>query len=328
MHALTTLLTGWWNEPDSLVWLDPCMQRLAQLLAEPRPLDNHALASALMALAFARLMIRPTDPALHGWVQRLSAIALADLPPAVALAAGTCLLQYHWGIGDSDACERVVLHTRALALRPDLPHAERLWFWFWLMTHQVYRADADTAREAMARAREIAEEAPRAPPALGFVRWDVTLLLHQGRIAEARRLHSQQLEPQRATASRFTQPCIDLEWVRCANEERRVDAAITRGQQAMQVCRSAGHDWLQVVMGLSVCSAQALAGRLADGFAALAPALARAGRAACAGLSAAWRHRCLRAVASAAGRRRGQRALRPTRRSPAQHLSSAAVPRR
>ena len=28
-------------------------------------------------------------------------------------------------------------------LRPDLPPSERLWFWFWLMTHPVYRADAD-----------------------------------------------------------------------------------------------------------------------------------------------------------------------------------------
>lgn len=270
VRALTALLSGWWNEPDSVGWLDPCMQDLARLLDEALPLDTHTLAGALVALAFARLMIRPTDPALHGWVRRLSAIALNELPPAVALSAGTCLLQYHWGIGDSDACERVVLHTRKLASRRDLPPSERVWFWFWLMTHQVYRADADAAREAMGQAREIADEARRAPPFLDFVRWDATLLLQQGCIAEARRLHTQQLEPQRASASRFTQACIDLEWVRCANEEGRFDEAIARGRHAMQVCRSAGHDWLQVVLGLSVSCAQALSGRLTEGFETLA----------------------------------------------------------
>jgi LuxR family transcriptional regulator, maltose regulon positive regulatory protein len=270
VRALTALLSGWWNEPDSVAWLDPCMQRLARLLDDGLPLDAHTVASALVALAFARLMIRPTDPALHGWVHRLAALARDGLPPAVALAAGTCLLQYHWGVGDSDACDRVVLHTRALALRPDLPPGERVWFWFWLMTHQVYRADAESAREAMAQAREVADEARRAPPFLDFVRWDVTLLLQQGCIAEARQLHTQQLEPQRSTASRFTQACIDLEWVRCANEEGRFDEAIARGRQAMQVCSSAGHDWLQVVLGLSVCCAQALSGRLAEGFETLA----------------------------------------------------------
>lgn len=270
VRALTALLSGWWNEPDSVAWLDPCMQRLASLLDDALPLDAHTVAGALVALAFARLMIRPTDPALHGWVRRLAALARDELPPAVALAAGTCLLQYHWGIGDSDACERVVLHTRALASRTDLPPGERVWFWFWLMTHQVYRADAASAREAMAQAREIADEARRAPPFLDFVRWDVTLLLQQGCIAEARQLHTQQLEPKRSTASRFTQACIDLEWVRCANEEGRFDEAIARGRQAMQVCRSAGHDWLQVVLGLSVCCAQALSGRLAEGFETLA----------------------------------------------------------
>ena len=163
-----------------------------------------------------------------------------------------------------------MLRTRALALRPDLPHGERLWFWFWLMTHQVYRADADAARNAMAQAREIGDESRRAPPFLDFVRWDVTLLLQEGRITEARQMHTLLLEPQRATASRFTQACIDLEWVRCANEEGRFEEAIARGQQAMTVCRAAGHDWLQVVLGLSVCCAQALSKRLDDGFETLA----------------------------------------------------------
>ena len=266
VRTLTALLAGWWNEPDNLDWLEPCMQRLAHLLDDPAVADCHTQASALVALAFARLMIRPTDPALHGWVARLSAISQDDLPPAVALAAGTCLLQFHWGMGDSDACDRVVLRTRALAQRPDLPQAERLWFWFWLMTHQVFCADANAARDAMAQARQIADEAHRAPPFLDFVRWDVTLLTQQGSIAEARQMHSQLLEPQRAAASRFTQASIDLEWVRIANEEGRFDEAIVRGRQAMQLCRLAGHDWLQVALGLSVCCAQALSGRLAEGF--------------------------------------------------------------
>jgi ATP/maltotriose-dependent transcriptional regulator MalT len=272
VRAITAMLAGWWNEPEGVRWLEPHTQRLAALLADDDGLGlaPHTLAAGLVVLTLARLMIRPADPGLARLAERVAALPLDELPPALALGAGTCLLQFHWGEGRTDACEAAIRRTRAIAERPDLPPGERMWFWFWLMTHQVYMANPTAARDAMAQARSLEDEARRAPPFLDFVRWDVTLEMQQGRIREARELLSQQLEPQRERASAFTQACIDLEWVRCANEEGRFDEAIARGQRAMQVCAAAGHDWLRVVLGLSVCCAQALGGKVDEGFGTLA----------------------------------------------------------
>lgn len=266
VRATASLLSGWWNAQDGVRWLEPHAQRLAALLDAVGELDLHTQATGLVTLTLARLMIRPNDPALTGFAQRVSALPFDALPPALSLSAGTCLLQFHWGVGDTHACEVAILRTQRVAERVDLPPGERMWFWFWLMTHRVYMADPLAARAAMAQARAIKDESRRAPPFLDFVRWDVTLELQQGHIREARELLTQQLEPHRPQASPFTQACIDLEWVRCANEEGRFDEAAERGRLAMQVCRAAGHDWLQVVIGLSVCCAQALGGRVEAGF--------------------------------------------------------------
>lgn len=263
--SLAALLGSWWNESDNVRWLEPYSARLVTLLDDGAELSLQTRATGLVRLTLARLMIRPSDPALASWAQRLAALPLEDLPATLALAAGTCLLEFHWGVGDTDACEAVVRRTRPFAERADLPPGERMWFWFWLMTHRVYMADAPGAREAMAQARELNDLARRAPPWLDFLRWDVTLELQQGHVREARAKLSRDLEPQLPQASRFTQACIDLEWVRCANEERRYAEAIERGQRAMRVCAAAGHDWLQVVLGLSVCCAQALSGEIDEG---------------------------------------------------------------
>ena len=270
VRSLTALLSGWWNEPDGVRWLAPHVQQLAALLDRPADLALPVVASALVTLTQAQLMIRPTDPGLAQLAQRVADLPLDELPAALALGAGTCLLQFHWGEGRTAACEVAIRRTRAIAERPDLPPGERTWFWFWLMTHQVYMADPEAARDAMAQARLLKDEARRAPPFIDFVRWDVTLEMQQGRIREARELLTCELEPHLAQASRFTQACIDLEWVRCANEEGRFDEAIERGQRALEVCRSAGHDWLRVVLGLSVCCAQALSGRVDAGWRTLA----------------------------------------------------------
>ncbi len=266
VRTTAALLSGWWNAPEGVRWLEPHAQRLAALLDVQAELDLHTLATGLVTLTLARLMIRPNDPALIGFARRVSALPFDELPAALAVAAGTCLLQFHWGVGDTQACEDTILRTQHIAERVHLPPGERMWFWFWLMTHRVYMADRVGARAAMAQARAIKDEARRAPPFLDFVRWDVTLELQQGHIRAAREMLTQELEPQRAQASPFTQACIDLEWVRCANEEGRFDEAAERGRLAMQVCRAAGHDWLQVVIGLSVCCAQALGGRVEAGF--------------------------------------------------------------
>jgi ATP/maltotriose-dependent transcriptional regulator MalT/DNA-binding SARP family transcriptional activator len=266
VHALAALLGAWWSEPSSVVWMEPYTRRLAALLDEDGALDVQTLALGLASLASARLLIRPTDRSLHQHVRRLAELPLDTLPPTLALAAGTCLLQFYWGLGDADACEGVVRRTHAVAERSDLPAAERTWFWFWLMTHRVYQANADGARAAMAQARRIRDQSRRAPPFIDFVRWDVTVEMQRGRIREARRLLDTELEPHRQDASLFTQACIGLEQVRCAVEEHRFELAIEQGRQALAVCRDAGHDWLRVVIGLSVCCAQALSGRVEDGF--------------------------------------------------------------
>jgi ATP/maltotriose-dependent transcriptional regulator MalT/DNA-binding SARP family transcriptional activator len=270
VRALSALLGGWWNEPASVVWMEPYTRRLAALLDAARTLEPETLALGLSSLASARLLIRPTDPSLHGHVRRLAELPMDELPATLALAAGTCLMQFYWGLGDDAACERVVQRTRAIAERADLPSAERMWFWFWLMTHRVYQVDAVGGREAMDQARRIRDESRRAPPFIDFVRWNVTLELQRGCIHEARRLLETELEPHRQDASLFTQACIGLEQVRCAVEERRFERAIERGAQALEVCRASGHDWLRVVIGLSVCCAQALTGRIEDGFRMLA----------------------------------------------------------
>jgi LuxR family transcriptional regulator, maltose regulon positive regulatory protein len=270
VRALAALLGGWWNEPDNLLWLEPLSARLGALLDEDDGLDASSHATGLVALALARLMIRPADPALARWAERLATLSRGDLPPALLLSAGTCLLQFHWGVGDAEACDAVVRRTRALAERADMPPGSRMWFRFWLMTHQVYRADAVAARAAMQQARAIQDEARRAPPFIDYLRWDVTLELQQGHIGDARERLTRELEPQLPQASRFTQASIELEWVRCANEEGRYAEAIERGQRALRLCQDAGHDWLRVVVGLSVCCAQALSGRLNEGFATLA----------------------------------------------------------
>ena len=268
--ALAALLSRWWNEPDNVRWLEPHVYRLAALLDGDNGLDAHTLASGLVALTLARLMIRPGDAGLTRWVRQLSRLPFDELPPALVLAAGTCLLQFHWGVGDTDACEVAVRRTRPLAERADLPASDRMWFWFWLMTHRVYMADAAGARDAMEQARGLKDDARRAPPFIDFMRWDLTLELQQGHIREARQRLTRDLEPRLREVSRFTQACIELEWVRCANEEGRFAEAIERGQRAMELSRAAGHDWLQLVMGLSVCCAQALLGKLDDGFRTLA----------------------------------------------------------
>jgi hypothetical protein len=278
VRATASLMAGWWAERFSLNWLEPHAQRLAGLLERDTDFDLRTRTLGLVSLARARLMMRPSDPALAAYARRLEALPIESLSPELVVGVGTCLINYHWGVGDSEACAAIAHRTRPAAERSDVPMSDRLWFWFWLMTHHVYCADVEAGREVMHRARQLGDVSGQSPPLADFVRWDVTFELQLGRPDRARRLLETELLPLVDASSLSTQACIDLEQARCAIEEQRLGDAIVHAQRAVRLCDEGGLGWLRASLGLTLCCAQALSGRVADAQATLQALRARVGR--------------------------------------------------
>ena len=153
VRAIASLMSGWWAERASLHWLEPYASRLNALLHDNLNLDLNTRAIGLISLARARVMIRPDDPLLADYAMRLAALPIDKLAPELRVGIGTCLVAYYWGVGDSEACTAAIRRSQATAERSDVPVSDRLWFWFWQMTHLVYLADVDGGREVMRRAR-------------------------------------------------------------------------------------------------------------------------------------------------------------------------------
>lgn len=271
VRAIASLMSGWWAERASLRWLEPYASRLNALLHDNLNLhlDLNTRAIGLISLARARLMIRPDDPLLADYAMRLAALPIDKLAPELGVGIGTCLVAYYWGVGDSEACTAAIRRSQATAERSDVPVSDRLWFWFWQMTHLVYLADVDGGREVMRRARELHDASGQSPPFADFVRWDVTLELQMGRPDRARRMLETELVPLLADASLSTQACIDLEQARCAIEEQRLGDAVAHALRGVKLCDEGGLGWLRTSLGLTLSCAQALAGQCDEAHATL-----------------------------------------------------------
>ncbi len=264
VRAIASLMSGWWAERSSLHWLEPYASRLNELLEDDQRFDVRSRALGFISLARARVMIRPDDPALAHYARRLAALLAEDLSPELVVGVGTCLIAYYWGVGDSEAGTAVARRTRPAAERSDVPVTDRLWFWFYLLTHLVYLADAEAGRDVMNRARELNDESGLSPPFVDFIRWGVTFELQHGRPLQARQMIERELLPIVDGASLFTQACVDLEQARCAIEEERLGDALAHAQRAVNLCDEGGLGWLRASLGLTLACAQALAGRIDD----------------------------------------------------------------
>lgn len=261
VRATASLVAGWWAERTSLQWMEPHVRRLNALLTIDSDLDLRTRAIGLIGLARARLMIRPDDPLLADYSRRLAAMPTEQLSPELVVGIGTCLLAYYWGIGDSEAGTTIARRTHAAALSAEVPISDRLWFWFYLMTHRVYLADVEGAREMLQRARALNDESRQSPPLADFIRWDVTLELQLAQPERARQMLERDLLPVLSDASLSTQACIDLEQARVGIEEGRIEEAMGHAQRGFTLCEEGGLGWLRASLGLTLVCAQALAGR-------------------------------------------------------------------
>jgi len=262
--ALSAQMSGWWGERGDFRWLDPVLDRLAELLSEQAGLDRETEAAAISDLVNAWPMLRPMRDEVHALADRLRRQPLRELPRALALHAGVCLMAYCWMRGDSDELDAVARAVHELVDDPEAAITDRLWFHFWTMTHHVYRADAARAMEAMERARTVTEEANLAPGRIDLARWATTVDMQLGRADRARRRLDDELVPLFSSMAPTAAVFVHLELTRCAIEEGRIDEALKQGRIAAAVALRCGYTWAQVPARLSWCGALCLDGRPAQ----------------------------------------------------------------
>ncbi len=260
--ALSARMAGWWGERSDFRTFDPVLDRLAALLSASGELDRETEAVAVADLVHAWVMLRPMREEVHEFAQRLRRLVLRELPAALALHAGVCLMAYFWMRGDSDELDAVARSVHDLVDDPGTAIGDRLWFRFWTMTHYVYLADATRAMEAMEQARTTTEEANLAPGRIDLARWATTVDMQLGRADRARRRLDDELVPLLASMSPTAAVFVHLELTRCAVEEGRIAEAIEQGRRATAVALRCGYTWAQVPARLAWCGALCLDGRL------------------------------------------------------------------
>ena len=262
--AASALLAGWWSEKVSMAQFEPYLAKLATVLQEGGELDSDTRAVGLTSLLRPSLMTQPANDRINLFGRQLQSLPLEELSPSIAMGAGNALLVYQWGIGDSEAATAAARLAKSHADSPAIAITERVWHYFWMMTHYVYLADADTALSMLERARALSDEANLAPLQLDFVRWVATIEMQLGRPDKARRLLERELAPNLHDASLSTIVYVDLECTRCAIEEHRLADAITHGRRGSALCQSSGYGWAEAVCRMNLCCAYIMAGNLVD----------------------------------------------------------------